>query len=194
MVDWCIVVADGGRARLFTASLRAGANAARLQEREDLVEIERGLPAREIWADRSGQNRPGSGFDERRGRHREEVERKFAKRIVAAVANLVRRVPAEALVVVAEPRMLGMLRGPLDAALPSTLPRMEIGADLTWQALPHLQAVLAQHGALPERVPSHRARLAAAQAPHLAPAPPLLPRRPEPRDNGRPRRRRVAAV
>jgi protein required for attachment to host cells len=148
-MNWSIVVADGGRARLFTAKLRNRTGDARLIEEEDLVEPERGLLDREIFSDRSGQNRPGAGFAEHRAQHRDEVARRFAKRIAEALARRVRRDEPDTIVVVAAPRLLGLLRGPLDAALPGAPPRIEVGADLTWQALPKLHGALMKLGILP---------------------------------------------
>jgi protein required for attachment to host cells len=149
MVDLCIVVADGSRARLFTATRGEDAEATKLQELEDLVEPERGMADREIYSDKSGQNRPGSGFEDHRKGHREEVERRFAKRIVAAVAQLLHQQSPGSLVVVADPRLLGLLRGPLDASLPRDVPRTEIAADLTWQPLHALRKTLEKMGVLP---------------------------------------------
>lgn len=152
MTQWCILVADGARARLFRANMQEeSAKGAELVERQDLVEPERGLADREIFSDKAGRNRPGSGFEDHRRRHRDEVERKFAKRIAAAVAQELQGEPADALVVVADPRLLGLLRGALDTSVPGAPPRIEVSADLTWQALPRLQHALAQLGVLPDR-------------------------------------------
>ena len=58
MTDWCILVADGSRARLFTADFRSGMSAAELEEREDLVSLERNLTGRETFSSvHSGKNR-----------------------------------------------------------------------------------------------------------------------------------------
>jgi protein required for attachment to host cells len=155
MTDWCILVADGSRARLFTAEFHAGESSATLKEREDLVSLERNLTGREIFANvKSGRNRAARnaqahGYDDHRTRHREEVERRFSKQIAAATANIVEKHASDWLVIVAEPRLLGLLRKPLDAKLPAGLPRIELREDLSWHALPQIRHVLEHRGVLP---------------------------------------------
>jgi protein required for attachment to host cells len=127
-----------------------------------LVNPERNLALREEFSSQSGGNRaPPRGashaYDDHRARHRDELERRFARRIAAAAARLIRRETPGWFVVVAEPRLLGMLRAPLDAALPPSVPRTELSGDLSWHALPHIRELLERRGVLPESTPSPRA-------------------------------------
>jgi protein required for attachment to host cells len=198
MTKWCIMVADGSRARLFTAEFHAGESAAALKEREDLVSLERNLTGREIFANvKSGRNREARnaqahGYDDHRTRHREEMERKFSKQIAAATATIVKKHASDWLVIVAEPRLLGLLRKPLDAKLPKGLPRIELREDLSWHALPQIRRVLERRGVLPASQPSEASWRARTQ-------PPPVPARgvgrhpaPERRPASRPRRGRAA--
>lgn len=166
-----LLVADGSRARFFAVDPFRGV--LRFDEREVLVEPERNLKGTETWTEaRSGRKQaPGGGpaheMDSHRNRHREEVEDRFAKRIAKKAASFARREGRDYLVVVAEPRMLGLLRPRLDADLPASVRRAEIGEDLSWHTLTHIRRVLERRGV-------------------LEPPPP-----PVPRDSGRPRRHRA---
>ena len=200
MTDWCIVVADGSRARLFTADFQAGASSASLKEREDLVSPERGLMGREIFANiKSGRNREARnaqahGYDDHRIRHREEVERRFAKQIASATANIVKKHASDWLVIVAEPRLLGLLRKPLDAKLPAGLPRIELREDLSWHALPQIRRVLEHRGVLPASQPSDASWRPRTQPPPV-PARAVTPRPvSQRRAVSRPRRARAMRV
>jgi protein required for attachment to host cells len=200
MTDWCILVADGSRARLFTAEFHAGESSASLKEREDLVSPERGLAGREIFANiKSGRNREARnaqahGYDDHRIRHREETERRFAKQIASATADIVKKHASEWLVIVAEPRLLGLLRKPLDAKLPGGLPRIELREDLSWHALPQIRRVLEHRGVLPVSQPADAGWRARSQPPPVsarAAVPRLAPQR---RAVSRPRRARAKRV
>jgi protein required for attachment to host cells len=198
MTDWCIVVADGSRARLFTAELHVGESSATLKEREDLVSLERNLTGREVFANlKSGRNRAARnaqahGYDDHRIRHREEVERRFSKQIAAATANVVKKHASDWLVIVAEPRLLGLLRKPLDAKLPRGLPRIELREDLSWHALPQIRHVLEHRGVLPASQPSDASWRPRSQPPPT-PARGVTPRpSSQPRLVSRPRRTRAA--
>lgn len=197
MTRHCILIADGARARLFTAGDARGASAVKLEEQEDLLNPERSLPAREVFSNlKSGKNRAPRGaeysYDDHRSRHRDENERRFAKQITAAVARLIRREEPDWFVVVAEPRLLGMLRGLLDDALPATLPRTELAADLSWHALPNIRAELERHNVLPASQPSTLSWRARAQPPpkRLRRIQPPRAKSPK-RETARPRRRRT---
>ncbi len=186
-MSYCIVVADGARARLFTAELSAVGNAVRLEEREVLTNPERNLAGREEFANlKPGRNRvpprgAAHGYDDHRSRHRDQVERRFAARVADAAGRLVRESASSWFVLVAEPRLLGLLRTPLEAALPSELPRSELPANLSWHALPNIRRLLERQGVFPKSRPSP-----ASWRPRVQP-PPERPRRVEPPSLGRAR-------
>lgn len=152
----CILVADRARARFFVLGAppehRPG-DAARLLERETLVDPEGELAGKDLFSDsRSGTNHAGSGatyeYDDHRERHRREIERRFAKRVALAAADFARNHGAEKLVLAAEPQMLGMLRPLLPTALPKGVTLVELARDLSWHTPEHIQSALSQHGAL----------------------------------------------
>jgi len=155
MSDYCVVVADGARARLF--SLREasapGAGGPNLVEISDLTNPD--LAAEVLRGDeRSGHSvasaSSGShGFEDHRERHRSESERRFAKRIVTEAAQVVGRERAGSLVLAAEAQMLSHLREALN--LPATVRVREVAKDLV-KLTPHeLYAHLAADNALPAR-------------------------------------------
>lgn len=108
MVTKCIVVADASRARIFTAPMTPDA---RLRELEDLVLPVMNRPQHERYegsrsaSHASGPNH-GHALDDHRDRHDLEVERKFA----TDVARLAFEHTGAGLVLVAPPKMLGVLR------------------------------------------------------------------------------------
>jgi protein required for attachment to host cells len=200
MNRYLIVVADGARARFFTADFSTGGTAVRLAEHEDLLNPERSLRGRDEFSNlKSGRNRapprgPAHGYDDHRLRHREELERRFARSIAEASARVVRREKPSCFVVVAEPRLLGMLRSAFEAALPPTLPRTEVAHDLSWHALPNIRAELEKQGVLPESQPSPASWRPRVQPPpkRLQPTVPPAARRVS-RQSARPRRVRSKA-
>lgn len=153
----CIIVADGARARFFSAVPVRSTGALRLEESSCLVEPERQLSGKDVFSSvKSGRKQspgrgPAHGMDDHRMGHRREVEGRFAKRIADEAAQLSSRFDAVELVVVAEPRLLGFLRPRLDAALPRALRRTEIAEDLSWHALPRIRRALERRGVLPKR-------------------------------------------
>jgi protein required for attachment to host cells len=158
MPKTCIVVADRARARVFLeekpAEHRPSGKPPRLKEVEDLINPEGALTGEELFANtRSGTNRAPKGaqyeYDDHRERHRQEIERRFANRIVEAIAAFVRRERIEKLVLVADPRMLGILRKSSIGALPSGMDVVELAEDLSWHTPMRIQQALARHGVWP---------------------------------------------
>jgi protein required for attachment to host cells len=197
MATWNIVVADGSRARLLRAELLPGTSAARLKERELLLSPERGLRGRDTFSNlKTGRHRApprfaAHGYDDHRLRHRDEIERRFARRIADATAKLVGRDPSGPLVIVAEPRLLGMLRRPLADRLPETIARIEIAEDLSWHALGRIRHVLEKRHVLPKGRPSPDAWQPRGQPPPLPPGRVSPARLPARRETPRPRRSRA---
>ncbi len=154
MSDYCVVVADGVRARLFSLDEAAiGAGGPNLVEIADLINPD--LAAEALRGDeKSGHNvasaSSGShGFEDHRDSHRRESERRFAKQVAAEAATAVKHERAGCLVVVAESRMLSQLRDALN--LPVTVLVSEVAKDLTELAPQELHARLAAVDALPGR-------------------------------------------
>lgn len=156
--SYCIVVADGARARLFT--LDDGATTAPgpdLVEQEDLANPEHKLPGRDKYSTtRTGSNLnpqkgPAHGYDDHRDKEEREHERRFASDIASHAAALAQRQQVSHLVVVAEKRMLGLLREALVLPSQSGIKLRELAKDLTRLTPTELQAHLAEAGLVPAR-------------------------------------------
>lgn len=132
----CIIVADGARARLFVPieDERAPGGMS-LVERECLVNPD----YRAHGADSPGRtkseqvsNRQAGDvhpIDARRDQHRLELERRFAREITQHVAQLMEGCRAGSVVLVAEPRLLGLVREPLHKALKQGIELKELAKD-----------------------------------------------------------------
>lgn len=122
-MDNCIViVADGARARMYLlqkdAELQAGS---RLVEKMDLANTDyttRGKDAPTVRSERntSRQAGPMHPQDAERDWHRMEVERRFAREVAVHASAMLKAGGARRLILVAEPRMLGLLRPGIRAA------------------------------------------------------------------------------
>lgn len=137
MANCYVIAADGARARMFVLekddTLQAGS---RLVEKLDLVNTSytaRGKDAPGVRTERntSRQAGPMHPQDAERGRHRIEVERRFAREIAAHGAAMVKTGSVDKVILVAEPRMLGLLRQPLRAAAGKRAKISEIGRNHT---------------------------------------------------------------
>lgn len=156
--SYCILVADGTRARLFT--LEGGAAAAPgpdLVEHEDLANPEHRLAGRDKFSTtRTGSNLnpqkgPAHGYDDHRDKEEREHERRFAREVASHAVSLAQRQQAARLLVVAEKRMLGMLRESLVIPPQAGIELQELAKDLTRLTPTELQSHLAQAGLVPAR-------------------------------------------
>ncbi len=164
MSDYCVVVADGARARLFILEqadiAEGGPN---LVELSDLANPEAEAAGREIYSDeKSGRNvAPAGGgahgYNDHRDQHIDETERRFAKDIAAAAAQVLAREMAGCLVLAANPRMLGHLRAAMSATAPDLKVR-EVHKDLVKLPAHEVHEHLAAEGILPQREPAEGQR------------------------------------
>lgn len=163
MNNYLVLTADGTKARFFRLApaeypeLESGPN---LIELEDLVNPELGQKGRDVWSDlKSGRSRapnggPAHGFDDHRDRHRDEIERRFARIVGAELINkLAQGKNTDILVIAAERRMLGMLRNIVEKRLPPTIKVRERGEDLGKLSAGQLHTHLAREGVIPARKP-----------------------------------------
>ena len=154
MPKTCMIVADGIRARFITVEVPVDSDAdggPRLLEHQDLVNPEADVPARELFSDRSGRTHasPGGsahGLDDHREQHQADSYRRFAHRIADAAERFTTEHQAQRLILLAPPRLLGVLRPALD---PKRLVITEVGEDLSRQPLQQIHEVLAARGLVP---------------------------------------------
>jgi protein required for attachment to host cells len=156
--NYCVLVADGTLARLFTlegsATTPPGPD---LVEQEDLANPEHKLAGRDKYSTtRTGSNvnpQKGTthGYDDHRDREEREHERRFAQDITGRTLALAQQQQARHLVLVAEKRMLGLLREALVLPAHSEIELHELAKDLTRLTPTEVQAHLAEAGLVPAR-------------------------------------------
>jgi protein required for attachment to host cells len=132
----CIAIVDASRARLFTFERISDGDGLRenMIEQRDLVSLER----------RDG--------DPHRDSHTEEVERRFATRIVDEIAEVIRSPQTNRLVICASPHMLGKLRDARGATF-NKLELEEVARDLVTLSPAALREHLTAYGVLPAAAP-----------------------------------------
>ena len=158
MNNFWVIVADGAQARFMAleqrdveprrATQRLVENA-RMSNPEHTISGRR--DARKIKSGRDvGRGRMAPhGYTDKREPHEAEVLRRFAARIAEQAAALVAAGKASSLVLVADPRMLGLLRKALEPVAKAGTALRELGRDYTWCSAPQLQRHLAENGLLP---------------------------------------------
>ena len=133
----CVVVANGLRARFFMVEETTQPRARyRLLEQADLsnaVSAARGVDAPGVRTERNTNRQlgPMHPVGEKRAQHRAEIERRFAHEIAGQIKKLCGRWQSGMVILAANPKMLGLLRGAAQAALSSGVLLQNIGRDYT---------------------------------------------------------------
>ncbi|MFQ6021964.1 MAG: host attachment protein [Acidiferrobacterales bacterium] len=159
MSEYCVVIADGARARLFTLEpaespdMEGGPN---LKERQHLVNPER-VHTGPLWSDaKTGRNRAPAGgqahgYDDHRTQHVHEFKRRFARSVAQQTARLVQAYGARSVILAAQKRMLGFLRGELGPLLKNGVHVHAIAKDLCKFAPHDVHKYLSKETSLPPR-------------------------------------------
>ena len=123
MGKYCVVVASGAQARFFILEpaefpeLGIGPN---LVERGELIFPEKEIARRDLYTDsKTGRGRaphggPSHGYDDHRSQHEDELERRFARKVLEKTRRVAEANKARCVMLVAPSRMLGLLRQHLD--------------------------------------------------------------------------------
>jgi len=160
MGEYCVVVADGVRARFFTleaAQLPGMESGPNLVEKECLINPEGETPGHELWTgDKSGRSESSSGspshvYDDHRGRHMDEFMRRFASKVTGEAMRLAQEQKAKQLVLVSAKRMLGFLRESLVVPPKANIKVHELAKDLTQLSPQDLHNHLDNAGLIPKR-------------------------------------------
>jgi protein required for attachment to host cells len=159
MSDYCVVVADGARARFFTlepAEVPELESGPTLVEREDLVHLEKEMAAKDLYSDLKGgrQRAPAGGpahsFDDHREDQSNEHDRRFARLVAEQASRLVQEARARHLVVVAQRRTLGLIRDYIAQGMKGVAV-YEMAKDVTKLTPLEIQENLAKDGLVPRR-------------------------------------------
>lgn len=159
MSGFCVVALDARRARLFSMGggrVPRNRSGPELREEEDLVNPENRIRDRDLFADtRTGSNRCGGGparqFDDHRARHRANISRSFARRVLDECRQMAERRDAE-VVISASSIMVGLIREEM-AAIPATRPWKVIRGDLACKSVKEIQDLLSRKGLIPACAP-----------------------------------------
>lgn len=160
MSDYCIVAADGARARFFTLEPAASPDTQggpNLTERKGIMNPEQEAHTGQLWSDvKTGRNRaPRSGqahgYDDHRAQHVDEFKRRFARSVAQEAARLVQRSHSKIVILAAQKRMLGFLRSELNPLLKTGVKVHHIAKDLSKLAPQELHRYLAKEELLPPR-------------------------------------------
>jgi protein required for attachment to host cells len=157
---WCVVTADGARARFFTLhspetpELEGGPD---LVEHEDLVNPESLLKPSDVRAP-SGRHRPPTGqvshaYDDHRANQAAEHQARFARYVAERLTDFAAQRGAKHLVLSADPRLLGLLRPELERRLGAELDVRELARDVSGLTRPQIHEQLSDAGLLPRRRP-----------------------------------------
>jgi protein required for attachment to host cells len=146
----CIIVADGGRARLFVAAdddrAQAGVSLVNADHRARGADTPGRTKSERVTNRQAGDVHP---IDARRDQHRLELERRFAREIAEHAAQLTRGWSHGSVMLVAEPRLLGLVREPLYKALNPSLELKELAKDYSHLAAADLRGHLELHRMIP---------------------------------------------
>lgn len=149
----CIVVADRARARFFVTEPppeHRPDDPRRLVERFSVVDSDGQLPGKELFSNmRSGTTQSAGGrdeFDDHRDAHRQELQRRFARRVGEAAVEFVDVEIPVRVVLAIEPQLLGVLRPEIAGRIPEDMSLVEVAADLSRQAPEQIERVLERHG------------------------------------------------
>ncbi len=157
MSKFAVAVINGSQARFFILDSTASSeyeSGPNLIEHEGLSDSTRELHGQELWANtKTGRNRGTNGqahsYDDHRQKHEIEFEKRFANKINSVMLNFIQTHQARQLILVAEPKILGMMREAMTDNLFKTLRIHEVAKDICHLKLNQIHNYLAKKDLLP---------------------------------------------
>ncbi len=160
MSDFCVVVADGAKARFFTleaADVPEMQSGPTLVERDSLTHAEATMAGRDKYSEvKSGRNVGASGahgYDDHRNNHDDEFDRRFAQKVAGEALKMASANRARQLIVAAEKQMLGVLRQAISVPAGAGFELRELAKDLTKFSPNEIHSYLAGENILPAQRP-----------------------------------------
>ncbi|MBW2309664.1 MAG: host attachment protein [Deltaproteobacteria bacterium] len=159
MSDYCVVVTGGAKARFYTLEpvdfpeLESGPN---LVHCGDLFNPQKESSGKDLYADpktgrgRAARGGPAHGYDDHRSQHKDELDRRFSRKILTEISSLVKANNARCVVLVAPAPMLGILRQELHALSKRGIEVMKVAKDMTKFSARRIHASLAKENILPK--------------------------------------------
>ena len=152
----CVIVADGARARLFLVAADDSPRRTRkLVEQSTLANREResrgGRGADQTKSERNTNRQAGPvhPIGAARDRHRLEHERRFGGEIVESAVRITRDWDQGTIVLIAEPRLLGLMRKRLRAAVNRNVGVEELAKDYSGVSDAALERLVFSRGSAP---------------------------------------------
>ena len=157
MTKFAVAVINGSQARFFILDSTASSeyeSGPNLIEHEGLTNSTRELHGQELWANtKTGRNRGSNGqahgYDDHRQNHEIEFEKRFAQKITKNMGNLIQAHQARHLIIVAEPKILGMMREAMTDSLYKNFNIDEVAKDICTLKLNQIHDYLAKKNLLP---------------------------------------------
>ncbi|MDZ8054155.1 MAG: host attachment protein [Aulosira sp. ZfuVER01] len=157
MNKYLVAVIDGTKARFFTlkpSELPGYDSGPHLIEHEALLSSNNELQGQELWTStKTGRNRGVAGqahsYDDGRDSHLIESERRFTQSITTKIVNLIQTHQIQQVVIISEPRILGLIREGLMPVLPRNIKIHEIAKELCHLKAHELHEYLASKKLLP---------------------------------------------
>jgi len=113
-----------------------------------MKDAEGSMKGNEIYSNTRSGSTGRNEYDDHRDSHRQQVEKQFAKRVAESIGVAVRERAPQKLVIAADPRMLGLLRGSMTKALTNGTEVLELSEDLSRHTPEGIQSALAKRGAI----------------------------------------------
>lgn len=164
MAEYCVVAAELAKARIFTLESSDTPELERspyLKEYKTLSNPQHTASESEIWSDSRGAQRehqggqgtavPHHNYDEHRDKREHQVDRQFAKDIVAKLKQVIQDRKVSHLVLCAESQMLGVLRPEMKSLPTDQVTLTEVDKDLAHLKAHELHSKLAEDGLLPRQ-------------------------------------------
>ncbi len=157
MVKFAVAVMNGTQARFFTldsAAVSKYESSPNLIEQQSLSDSTHELHGQELWANtKTGRNRGSNGqahgYDDHRRNHKIEFEKRFAHKISDAMLNIIKAHDAKQLILVAEPKILGIMRSSMADNLFKALNIHEVTKDICHFKVNQIHDYLAKKELLP---------------------------------------------
>lgn len=157
MPDVLVAVMNGSKARFLTfepISVSRPEAGMTLIEHEGLVNPENELLGQDLWStSKTGRNRSSAGrshaYDDHREQHCVEFEKRFAQTIAHHLAQLVEIQRIQHILLISEPKFLGLIREELTGVLPKQLEVTELAKAICQMTPSQIHKYLAEHELLP---------------------------------------------
>ncbi|OUL22624.1 host attachment protein [Nostoc sp. T09] len=157
MNRYLVAVIDGTKARFLTlkpSELSGYESGPNLIEHEALLSSNSELQGQELWTStKTGRNRGVAGqahsYDDGRDNQMIQFERRFTQSIAAKIVNFIQAHQIQQLLMIAEPRILGLIREALTPILPRNIKTHELAKELCHLKPSELHEYLASKQLLP---------------------------------------------